>query len=181
MKIDTENIPIEGLHLKLKEKENSFRDLLDEEGNSLVSHSQVNSNLTIEKEANSVFVKGDIATQVIKRCSRCLKEFKEDLHLDIYLTFVSYESNDTIESDHELSSSDLELSFLINNEFDTTEIIGEQIAAELPIKSICKKDCRGLCARCGGNLNLGDCDCSKGEDVDPRFSRLKNLKINERR
>lgn len=181
MKIDTENIPIEGLHLKLKEKENSFRDLLDEEGNSLVSHSQVYASLTIEKEADGVFVKGDIATKVIKRCSRCLKEFKEDLQLDMYLTFVSYESGDTIENEHELSSSDLELSFLVNNELDTTEIIREQIAAELPIKSICKKDCKGLCARCGGNLNLGACDCSKDEDGDPRFSILNNLKINERR
>ena len=181
MKIDTENIPVEGLHLKLTEKGNSLRDLLDEEGSCLVSHSQVYADLTITKEANGVFVKGDIATNAEKRCSRCLKKFNEDLSLDVYLTFVSYKSDDTIENEHELSSSDLEISFLITDELDTTEIIRDQIAIGLPIKSLCQKDCKGLCARCGGNRNLGECKCSKDKDIDPRFSKLKKLKINERR
>ncbi len=181
MKIDTENIPVEGLHLKLKEKGNSLKDLLDEEGSCLVSHSQVCANLAITKEANGVFVKGDIATKVVKRCSRCLEKFNEELNLDINLTFVSYERDDIVENEHELSSSDLELSFLVNDELDTTEIIREQIAVELPIKYLCQKDCKGLCARCGGNQNLGECKCAKDKDVDPRFSKLKNLKINKRR
>ncbi len=181
MKIDTENIPVEGLHLKLKEKGNSLKDLLDEEGSCLVSHSQVCANLAITKEANGVFVKGDIATKTVKRCSRCLKKFNEDMNLDVYLTFVSHESDDTIENEHELSSSDLELSFLITNELDTTDIIREQIAIGLPIKYLCQKDCKGLCARCGGNRNLGECKCPKDNNVDSRFSKLKNMKINERR
>jgi uncharacterized protein len=181
VKIDTANIPVEGLHLKLKEKENSLKDLLGEKGSCLVSHSQICANLAITKEANGVFVKGDIATKVVKRCSRCLKKFNENLNLDVDLTFVSYEGDDIVESEHELSSSDVELSFLINAELDTTEIIREQIAVGLPIKYLCQKDCKGLCARCGGNQNLGECKCAKDIDVDPRFSKLKNLKINERR
>ena len=181
MKIDTENIPVEGLHLKLKEKENSLKGLLDEEGNCLVSHSQVYADLTITKEANGVFVKGDIATKAVKRCSRCLKKFNEDLNLDVDLTFVSYYEDDNPDKEDELNSSDLELSFLITNELDTTDIIREQIAIGLPIKSLCQKDCKGLCARCGGNRNLGECKCPKDNNVAPRFSKLKNLKINERR
>ena len=181
MKIDTENIPVEGLHLKVKEKENSLKGLLDEEGYCLVSHSQVYANLMITKEANGVFVKGDIATRAVKRCSRCLKTYKEDLNLDVDLTFVSYHEDDNLDKENELNSSDLELSFLLTNELDTTDIIREQIAIDLPIKSLCQKDCKGLCARCGGNRNLGECVCSNDKDVDPRFSILKNLKINERR
>jgi uncharacterized protein len=181
MKIDTENIPPEGLHLALTEKEDTFQDLLDEEDSNLVSLSHVAANMVIKKEADGLFVNGDTEAEVTKRCTRCLKEFTEKMHVDIALTFLSYEKDKTAEGEHELSKRDLEFSFLTNHELDTTDIIREQIALELPISSICREDCKGLCTKCGEDLNLGQCSCPQEKEIDPRFSKLKKFKINDRR
>ena len=45
---------------------------------------------------------------------------------------------------------------------------------ELPTKVLCKEDCKGLCPKCGKDLNLGSCDC-KTKDIDPRWQALSDL------
>ena len=53
------------------------------------------------------------------------------------------------------------------------EFITEEVNLFLPSKILCKPDCKGLCYKCGKNLNLGDCGCKK--DVDPRMEALLQL------
>ena len=48
------------------------------------------------------------------------------------------------------------------------------ILLELPSKHLCKEDCKGLCPKCGKNLNMGDCGCDLRE-TDPRLEILKSL------
>ena len=62
-----------------------------------------------------------------------------------------------------------------NDTLDITDIVRESILAELPQKVLCKDDCRGLCPKCGKNLNQGQCDCDLHE-VDPRLAILAKLK-----
>jgi uncharacterized protein len=45
---------------------------------------------------------------------------------------------------------------------------------EFPLRFLCHDDCKGLCQRCGKNLNEGECDCSKKE-IDPRMAPLQKL------
>ena len=72
--------------------------------------------------------------------------------------------------------------YVRNNDYfeviDNTEDIDEQLKEELemafPIRFLCKDDCRGLCQRCGKNLNEGECGCNTKE-IDPRLAPLKDL------
>ena len=54
------------------------------------------------------------------------------------------------------------------------EVVISDILLSLPQKFLCSDDCRGLCPKCGKNLNLGDCGCDKRE-IDPRLAILKQL------
>lgn len=54
------------------------------------------------------------------------------------------------------------------------EVVISDILLSLPQKFLCSEDCKGLCSKCGKNLNLGDCGCDKRE-IDPRLAILKQL------
>ena len=56
---------------------------------------------------------------------------------------------------------------------DLDEIIRTVFVLNLDSKLLCKEDCKGLCHRCGTNLNHGPCTCQK--ELDPRFAALKQL------
>ena len=50
----------------------------------------------------------------------------------------------------------------------------EQLEMEFPVRILCREDCRGLCQRCGKNLNEGECGCDTRE-IDPRMEPLRKL------
>jgi uncharacterized protein len=58
---------------------------------------------------------------------------------------------------------------------DLTEAVRQYSLLAIPMKTLCKKNCAGLCPTCGKNLNEGQCDCPK-DDIDPRWSKLAELK-----
>ena len=68
----------------------------------------------------------------------------------------------------------VELDEMEGSEIDLAEIAREQILLDLPQQFFCKDDCKGLCEKCGTNLNLKDCDC-EDDEIDPRWAALKNL------
>jgi uncharacterized protein len=55
-------------------------------------------------------------------------------------------------------------------------MIKEQVFLSLPMKSICKEECLGLCPICGDDLNQGPCRCRQGK-TNPAFSKLESLKL----
>jgi uncharacterized protein len=57
---------------------------------------------------------------------------------------------------------------------DVDEIVKEQVLLSVPIRSLCKSDCKGFCPTCGADRNAGECGCQPGE-VDPRWAALKGL------
>ncbi len=59
-------------------------------------------------------------------------------------------------------------------QLDLDELVTSDILLELPSKHLCKEECKGLCPKCGQNLNKGDCKCDLRQ-IDPRLEALKNL------
>ena len=53
-------------------------------------------------------------------------------------------------------------------------MVRDVIGVELPFAPVCRPDCRGLCSRCGGDLNLGECTCAEPQ-IDPRWDGLETL------
>jgi uncharacterized protein len=75
----------------------------------------------------------------------------------------------------ELLEDDMEVGFIKGEEIDLDDVIKEQLFLSLPIKSLCKTECPGLCHICGSNRNNGDCGC-ESENLHPGLLELKRLK-----
>ena len=63
---------------------------------------------------------------------------------------------------------------LDNDQLPLDELAEEELVLNLPSKNLCRKDCRGLCPKCGRNLNEGLCGC-RSDTVDPRLEALRQL------
>ncbi len=74
------------------------------------------------------------------------------------------------ESDTILITPDMKL--------DLDELVYSEVIVSLPMKHLCKEDCKGICSKCGKNLNEGKCDC-KEKEIDPRFAALAELLNND--
>lgn len=96
-------------------------------------------------------------------CSRCLQKFPYPIDLKIDERFTD-----------DLENRDDEVIFINNYEVDINEIVENNIILSLPIKKLCREDCKGLCPICGTNLNISTCNCHE-ENIDPRFAKLKDL------
>ena len=57
---------------------------------------------------------------------------------------------------------------------DVDEFVYSEVILDLPSKHLCNEDCKGICFKCGKNLNEGECGCSTKE-VDPRLAKLMEL------
>ncbi|MEM7481630.1 MAG: DUF177 domain-containing protein [Acidobacteriota bacterium] len=107
------------------------------------------------------------------RCDRCLTEFERDLEGDVELLVVIDEPPE--DDEIELRADDLGILYHDGEEFDTWPLLIEHLTLGVPMQPLCRDDCRGLCARCGEDLNDGTCDCGQ-EEPDPRWAALAQLK-----
>ena len=131
--------------------------------------------LDIKKEYNHVRVSGELATILRMVCSCCLAEF--DFPLESRFT-VFYIREGAIPQDEEveLSGEDLISATYSGDEIDLTPEIVEQVLLDIPLKPLCKEDCRGLCPTCGFDLNVAECGCDR-EKYNLKFNVLKNFKV----
>ena len=98
-------------------------------------------------------------------CDRCADEFSRDYSLDISRVVVSHLENEEDDEDYIIADSD--------NKLNLDDFVYQEIQLFLPQKMLCNDDCKGLCPKCGMNLNKGKCDCKS--DVDPRMAALLEL------
>ncbi|MEP7012475.1 MAG: DUF177 domain-containing protein [Acidobacteriota bacterium] len=107
-------------------------------------------------------------------CTRCLTQFVEKLEPTIELLVL--QGKELVEDEEqELGARDLGVWQVEGDKFRTEPVIVEQVQLNIPMKPLCREDCRGLCPTCGADLNAGDCACDK-EVVDPRWSGLAALR-----
>ena len=74
-----------------------------------------------------------------------------------------------------MGEGDLETSYYSEDQIDLNELMREQFYLALPMKPLCRDECKGLCAVCGKNLNRETCDCKREWD-DPRMAALRALR-----
>ncbi len=110
-------------------------------------------------------------------CDRCLTPIVQDVESEIGLLVIADAPQPT-EEEVELTTEDLEILFLEGEELDAQRILVEQLQLNVPMRTLCKEDCRGLCPRCGANRNLESCTCEVSE-VDPRWEALRGLKADD--
>ena len=89
-----------------------------------------------------------------------------------YLTRLEYDSIQAVE----LEEEDLTFSVFDGEVIDIDELVREQVILAIPVRVLCREDCRGLCPTCGADRNFKECGCESAE-TDPRWAALKNLRF----
>ena len=120
---------------------------------------------TVRNTAGVLVMTGTLHTTIHGVCDRCASDFDRYTEFPIDVVLVTELSNEENEDEWvfplEGDSADLE------------DIVRTVFVLNFGSKLLCKEDCKGLCCRCGKNLNDGPCSCQK--ELDPRFAALKQL------
>lgn len=107
-------------------------------------------------------------------CDRCLEPIRAPVDEDLEL-FVVVREPRPLTGEHELSDEELGVLHLDEEVLDTEPLLIEQLQLQVPMKPVCRPDCKGLCPTCGADRNRADCDCSE-DQVDPRWAALAKFK-----
>ena len=110
-------------------------------------------------------MKGNVSTTIHGICDRCATEFSRKIDFPIDAVLVTELSNEENEDEWVFP--------LVGDSADLDDIVRTVFVLNLDSKLLCKDDCKGLCCRCGKNLNDGPCTCEK--EIDPRWAALKQL------
>jgi uncharacterized protein len=163
MKIQIPDIPEEGLEVDLEED-------LNLEGITLVS--PVKGRLSVTKIETEVVVNGRLTAELEFACSRCLKSFRQPQ--DLPVNVVYHPEGEAGAEKHGLHDDEMDMGFYTGEELDMQELVREQVMLNLQMKPLCDESCKGICPKCGTDLNTGTCTCEKKE-TDPRLEVLKKL------
>ncbi len=188
MLIRLDAVPEEGLTLDLEEDGGSIVKYIA--GADFSIPSPVKATLTVRIVDGSVSIGGEVRCAIKFVCGRCLKEFSVDFQSPVALFFSrrgpqegERERKGEMEGERELKAADLDMNPDIHpigdagGGIDTNRVIASQISMDIPMKPLCMPDCKGLCHKCGADLNKGACGCGVEEHVDRRFAKLKDFKV----
>ena len=102
-------------------------------------------------------------------CARCLKPLKRSFEVSFERTVVN--RGELVNTSDEEADDYIQI---VDGMLELDAVAAEQLMMEFPTKEICSEDCKGLCSKCGKDLNEGDCGCPKKE-IDPRLAILQKL------
>jgi uncharacterized protein len=175
LQISLKAIPETGLELGIDLGPEWFDRWRQEDPGLEFSAARVKGTVSLEKHGNDILVRGQLTGNLNLTCSRCLETFAAPVEGDFDLLLVPGPLA-AAGIDEELSQPDLDVDYYRGEVVDVESIIREQIILMIPLKPLCDENCRGLCPRCGANLNVTTCQCQP-EAVNSPFAHLAKLKI----
>jgi uncharacterized protein len=127
--------------------------------------------LQIDPDGRDVHVHGRVSATIPQTCGRCLEAFPASVDAPVDVTLQPRPAGgDSIE----LGADDLDVDFYEDDELDLDRVVETETTLALPMKPLCREDCRGLCPACGGNRNVVQCACAE-RAPDPRLAALRDL------
>ena len=117
---------------------------------------------------------GDYRTRVEIPCARCLDPVVRDLASSFDLLYRPL-GVDAVAHERSVHEADTEIGYYAGEGLQLQDVLREQVLLAVPIKAVCREDCKGLCPHCGRNLNLERCQCGESHP-DLRWEALKDLK-----
>jgi uncharacterized protein len=131
--------------------------------------------LTYSRSGREIFLNGSFCGQLTGYCGRCLEKYRFTLEQSFALVLTP-EPVRSERGAEELHSGELGLSYYSTDEIDLEPLIAEQVILALPTRPLCSEECRGLCVKCGANLNRESCNCATVAG-DPRMAIFRSLKV----
>lgn len=130
--------------------------------------------LLITKDKAKLEVAGSARTVLELACSRCLDGHRVPVTAEFDLLYLPLDDAPAGGEELEVADEDVNTAFYRDGVIDLAEMVHEQLYLALPMKPLCREDCRGLCPACGVNRNTTDCGCDPRWQ-DPRLSALEAL------
>ena len=95
---------------------------------------------------HSAYVEGEVNFTIVGQCTRCLEHAENDYNVEF---------GEAVSVDNEDGYS------VVNDRVDLTEIVEDLVLMNVPVTFLCNENCKGLCFKCGQNLNVAECQCKK--------------------
>ncbi len=130
---------------------------------------KVKVQVLLEKTKEHILLRTSLSVLRHCECDRCLKQYDREFFNEYHMFYI-----------HDISNKHLydeDVVTVIRNDQDFIDIsndVREYAMLAIPMKNLCKDDCKGICPKCGKDLNVEDCTCGV-EKVDPRWLALKEL------
>ncbi len=132
----------------------------------------VRGQITLTGTGRRVLAQGHLTVVVELECARCLKPHEVVLEIDVERECSLQQIDDPeayVDEGEELPP----VPIVNADEIDLGELVRQLIIIHTPPRSLCRPDCKGLCATCGADLNEGPCECES--EIDPRLAPLRAL------
>lgn len=168
IRIDVSSLPEGQSHLDIEEDASGLE--IDVPGARFISPVAVA--LDVTRNGDEIFLSGEASARVLFECSRCLEECECKISgpMDLVI-LIGHKSapGDQVQSENLVRIGAGE------KYVDVTETVRSELLLRLPLKPLCREDCRGLCPECGANLNKDRCSC-RTVSHDARWDALKRFK-----
>lgn len=116
----------------------------------------------------TLVLSGEAEFTLMIPCDRCLEPVEVPFQLSIERTL------DMNLTDEERIANLDEQPYLQGYNLDVDQLVRDELLLNLPMKVLCDEDCKGICNRCGANLNHETCDCDRSS-LDPRMSVIQDI------
>lgn len=172
IRVRLEDVGPEGVVLALDLEPDSL-DLLD--STDVRFPGNMKARATIVKAGKKLRVSLSLDFVLLLPCSRCLAETEH--RFSESSDFVFMPAPATLFPEQRLEEDDFTTQFFSGEEIDLAPLLREMVILAIPIKPLCKPDCKGLCPVCGADRNRETCEhTQENEPLDPRWEGLRGLR-----
>lgn len=134
-------------------------------GNSCKFSEPVSISGSISNNGKTLVLDADCGGAVTTRCARCAKEIRKD---------IAFHINEALVQGEKKTDEFEDIIVFEKNDVNIDEIVYNNFIINSPARYLCKDDCKGLCPKCGADLNEGECGCGE-DDIDPRWAALAEM------
>ena len=127
----------------------------------------------VRKSDSTIYFSGEASGAFSLTCSRCAKSFELPVEVEAEAVFLPA-SEDAAKRASAYEEESGEVAYYTEDIVDVFPPLRDQVTLAEPMRPLCSQECKGLCPRCGADLNEAKCGC-KEESGDPRFAELKKL------
>lgn len=117
---------------------------------------------------NKLTISGNVVLSINIPCDRCLEDVKTDIDFSIE------KSIDMSGADSDGVKESEEQDYIDGYNLDVETLVFSELLINIPSKTLCKNDCKGLCFKCGADLNISECGCDR-QVLDPRMSVIQDI------
>jgi len=142
-------------------------------------HMQGRADLVVEhrghkQDVEDIRLVGNLAGQFESGCARCLEPVRQTVGRDFDLIYRPL-GVDRRADEVSISEAETEIGYYQGDGLLLEDVLREQVLLAVPVRALCREDCKGLCPHCGCNLNVEPCHCEQ-RPGDPRWEALSEIR-----